>query len=81
MHPFLLQEIARQRQEDLRRAARQYRPAGLRSHRPVTAARTIRPGGGPTRSKPRILAALLLWRQAQHPAPGESAPDPQSVST
>ena len=59
MHPYLLQEIARQRQEDLRRTARQSRPAGPRSHRPVTAARTIRPGGEPTRSKPMILVALL----------------------
>jgi hypothetical protein len=60
MHSYLLQEIARQRQEDLRRAARQYRPAGPRSRRPVTAARTVRPGGEPARSKPRILVALLL---------------------
>ena len=60
MHPYLLQQIARQRQEDLRRAARQYRPAGPRSRRPVTAARTIRPGGEPMRSKPRILIARLL---------------------
>ncbi len=52
MHPYMLQEIARQRQEDLRRAARRYRPA--------TAARTIRPGGEPMRSKPKILVALLL---------------------
>ena len=36
MHPYVMQEIARQRQEDLRRAARQYGPAGPRSHRPVT---------------------------------------------
>jgi hypothetical protein len=35
MHPYLLQEIARQRVEDLRRAARQYRLARSRSHRPV----------------------------------------------
>ena len=60
MHPHLLQEIARQRQEDLRRAARPYGPVGPRSHRPVTAPRMIRPGGEPTRSKPRILVALLL---------------------
>jgi hypothetical protein len=60
MHPYLLQEIARQREEDLRRAARRYGQAGRRSHRPVTAARTIRPGGEPTPSKPRILVALLL---------------------
>jgi hypothetical protein len=39
MHPYLLQQIARQRQEDLRRAARQYGPAGPRSHRLVTAAK------------------------------------------
>jgi hypothetical protein len=66
MHPYLLQEIARQREEDLRRAARQYGPAGPRSHRPVTAARTVCPGGEPTRSKPMILVALLLaaFRQA-----------------
>jgi hypothetical protein len=60
MHPYLLQQIARQRQEDLCRAAWQYGPAGPRSHRPVTAARTIRPGGEPTRPKPMILVALLL---------------------
>ena len=60
MHPYLLLEIACQREEDLRRAARQYRPAGPRSHRPVTAARMIRPGGERTRSKPRILIALLV---------------------
>ena len=60
MHPYLLQEIARQREKDLRRAARHYGPAGHRRHRPVTAARTVLPGGGPTRSKPMILVALLL---------------------
>ncbi len=59
MHPYLLQEIVRQREEDLRRAARQYGPAGRRSHRPVTAARTVRPGGELTRSKPGIVVALL----------------------
>ena len=59
MHPYLLQEIARQREADLRRAARHYGPAGHRRHRPVTAARMIRPGGERTRSKPRILIALL----------------------
>ena len=52
MHWYLLQEIVRQREEDLRRAARQRGPAGPRGHRPVTAARTIRPGGEPTRSSP-----------------------------
>ena len=60
MHPYMMQEIARQREEDLRRAARQYGPAGRRRHRPVTAAKTIRPGGRPMRSKPMILVALLL---------------------
>ncbi len=50
MHPYLMQEIARQREGDLRRATRQYRPAGARSRRPVTA----------MRSKPMILVALLL---------------------
>ena len=60
MHPYLLQEIARQREQDLRRAARRYGPAGRHSHRPVTAARKVRPGGAPTRSKRRILVALLL---------------------
>jgi hypothetical protein len=60
MHSYLLQEITRQREEDLRRATRLYGPATPRSHRPVTAARTIRPGGGPTRSKPMSLVALLL---------------------
>ena len=59
MHPYLMHEIARQREEDLRRAARQHGPAGRRSRRPVTAARTIRPGGEPTRSKPGIVVALL----------------------
>jgi len=59
MHSYLRQGIAHQREEDLRRAARQYGPAGPRRHRPVTAARTIRPGGGPTRSKPMMLVALL----------------------
>ena len=59
MHPYLLQEIARQRKEDLRRAARQYGPARPRSHRPGTAARTIHPGSEPTRSKLLILVALL----------------------
>jgi hypothetical protein len=60
MHPYLLHEIARQREEDLHRAARQHGPAGPRGHRPVTAARPIRPRGEPTRSKRRILIALLL---------------------
>jgi hypothetical protein len=60
MHPYLLLEIARQRAEDLRWAARQYGPAEPRCRRPMTAARTIRPGGEPTRSKPRILVARLL---------------------
>jgi hypothetical protein len=60
MHPYLLQEIARQREEDLRRAARQYRPAGPRSRRPVTTARTVRPGREPARSKSLILVARLL---------------------
>ncbi len=66
MHWYLLQEIVRQREEDLRRAARQRGPAGPRGHRPVTAARTILPGGEPTRSKPLILVALLraAFRQA-----------------
>ena len=59
MHPYLLHEIARQREEDLRRAAREHGPAGPRSHRAVTAARTIRPGGEPARSKPGIVVALL----------------------
>jgi hypothetical protein len=60
MHSYLLPAIARQREEDLRRAARQYGRAGPRSHRLVTAAKTVRSGGEPTRSKPMILAALLL---------------------
>ena len=60
MHPYLLREMIRQREDDLRRATRQYGPAGPRGHRPVTAARMIRPGGEPTPSKPRILVALLL---------------------
>jgi hypothetical protein len=60
MHPYLLHEIARQHQQDLRRAARQHAPAGPRSHRPVTAARRVRPRREPRRSKPMILIALLL---------------------
>jgi hypothetical protein len=60
MHSYLLQAIARQREEDVRRAARQYGPAGPRRHRPVTAARAARPGGEPARSKPLILVALLV---------------------
>jgi hypothetical protein len=52
MHSYQLQEIARQRQEDQRRAARQ--------HGPVTAARTTGRGGEPMRSKPMLLAALRL---------------------
>jgi hypothetical protein len=60
MHPYLLQERARQREQNLRRAARQYRPAAPRSRRPLTAARTVRPGGEPARSKRRIVVALLL---------------------
>jgi hypothetical protein len=59
MHSYLLQQIARQREEDRRRAARQYGPAGPHRHL-VTAAKTVRPGGEPTRSKPMILVALLL---------------------
>ena len=59
MYSFLLPEFARQRGEDLRRAARRYGPAGPPSHRGVTEARTTRPGGGRMRSKPRILVALL----------------------
>jgi hypothetical protein len=60
MHSYLLPAIARQREEDRRRAARQYGPAGPRSHRLVTAAKTVRPGGEPMRSKPMILVALRL---------------------
>jgi hypothetical protein len=60
MHSYLLPQIARLREEDLRRAARQYGPAGPRSHCPVIAARTTRPAAGPMRAKPRILVALLL---------------------
>jgi hypothetical protein len=59
MHPYLIQEIARQRAEDLRRAARRRGPSRPR-RRPATAARTVRPGGEPKRSKPMILVALLL---------------------
>ena len=60
MYSHLLPEIARQRGEDLRRAARHYGLDGLRSHRPVTAAKPVRPGGEPTRSMPMALVALLL---------------------
>jgi hypothetical protein len=78
MHPYLLQEIARQREEDLRRAARQHGPAGARGHRPVTAARTVSPQGEPTGSKPRILVALLLAAFQKHEkpicSPSSSAP-------
>jgi hypothetical protein len=59
MFSYLLPAIARQREGNLRRAARHYGPAGARSHPPMTAARTTRPGGGPRRPKPRILVALL----------------------
>ncbi len=60
MYSYLLREIARQRVEDRRRAARHYDPAMPRSHRPVARARPVRPGGEPTRSTPGILVALLL---------------------
>jgi hypothetical protein len=60
MHSYLMREIVRQCEEDLLRAARHDGPARPRSHRPVTAARTTRPGGGHIRAKPRILVALLL---------------------
>ena len=60
MHSYLLPAIARQREEDLRRAAWRYSPAGPRRHRPVTWATTARPGGEPGRSKLMILVALLL---------------------
>ena len=73
MHPYLLQEIARRRGEDLRRAAPHYGPAGPRSHRPVTAARTTRPGGEPMRSKPMILVALLLAAFLVNLDPGRNA--------
>jgi hypothetical protein len=60
MHSYLLPAMARQCEEDRRRAARQYGPAGPGGHRLVTAAKTVRPGGEPMRSKPMILVALLL---------------------
>ena len=60
MYSHLLPEIARQCGEDLRRAARHYGLDGPRSHRPVTAAKPVRPRGEPTRSKPMALVALLL---------------------
>jgi hypothetical protein len=60
MYSYLLPEFARQRGEDLRRAALHCSPAEPRSRRPVTAVRTTRPGGGRMRSNPRILVALLL---------------------
>ncbi len=60
MHPYLMQEIARQRQEGRRRAARRHGPAGTRSHRRVITAITTRFGGKTMRSKPMILVALLL---------------------
>jgi len=40
MHLYLLQEIVRQREEDLRRAARQHGPARPRSRRRAIAAIT-----------------------------------------
>jgi hypothetical protein len=42
MHPYLLQEIARQREEDLRRAARPHGPAGPRGPPPGGAPPTAR---------------------------------------
>ena len=54
------EEIARQREGNLGRAARQYGPARPRSHRPATAAGTSHSGGKTMRSKPMILVALLL---------------------
>jgi hypothetical protein len=60
MHSYVMQELARQRQGDLCRAARLYGLAGPRIRRPVTAARTVRPGGELMRSRPMILVALLL---------------------
>ena len=59
MYSYLLPEIARQRGEDLPRAARHYGPAGPPGHRPAAAVRTTRPGGGRMRSRPRVLVALL----------------------
>lgn len=59
MNPYLLPEIALQRQQELRLAALRCRPAGRRSHYPVTAASRVHPGG-PMRSKPKIFTALLL---------------------
>jgi len=59
MYSYLLPAIAHQREENLCWAAPHYGPAGPRSHPPMTAARTTRPGGGPRRPKPRILVALL----------------------
>ena len=60
MHPYLLQQIARQRQEDLRRAARHYGPTGSRNHRPATAARNYQSWRRTYALQPMILAALLL---------------------
>ncbi len=60
MHSYVMQVIARQREGNLRRAARQYGPAGPRSRRPVTAAGTTHSEGKTMRSKPMILVALLL---------------------
>src|SRR5262249_30646943 len=60
VHSYLLEGIARLREEDLRRAAGQYGPAGRRGRRPVTAARTVHPEGELKRSKPVILVVLLL---------------------
>ena len=60
MHPYVMQEIARQREGNSRRAARQYGPAGPRSRRPATAAGTTHSGRRTMRSKPMILVALLL---------------------
>ena len=58
MHPDLMQEIARQRERNSRRAARG--PAGPRCYRPATAAGTTHSGGKTLRSKSMILVALLL---------------------
>jgi hypothetical protein len=60
MHSYLLPAIARQREEDLAGQHGNTTRLGPRSHRLVTAAKTVRPGGEPTRSKPMILVALLL---------------------
>jgi hypothetical protein len=60
MQSYLLPAIARQRAEDLRRAAQHYGPTGSRNHRPVTAARNYPSWRRTYALQPMILIAALL---------------------